>query len=728
MKTSDIAVNTNDSAMLILTYGDNITETKLFTDVDEVIPTKPNLEDFWNIESLGITDTYDKPDDQAAMTHFRETLQFENDRYQVTWPWRDEFPDLPENRGLAKGRLKSLVCKLAKQPELLKRYDDVIKDQLEKGIIEKVDRELSDGLRHYIPHHVVIKPEKSTTKMRIVYDASAKTRKEYKSLNECLYRGPVLLHDLCGILMRFRLHKIGLVSDIEKAFLQVGLQKSERDVTRFLWVKDLENPVVVENKIEEYRFCRVPFGIISSPFLLGATIESHLDKQNSELAKQLKQNIYMDNVITGVNSVTEAVELYETAKSMFTEMSMNLREWMTNNEEIQSIIPDDDKSAGGIVKVLGHLWNAENDSIQLKDPKLLKDVKVTKRNILKQLASVFDPLGLCSPLSLRGKILLQQIWSKGYDWDDLLEKKDSDAWVEIRSDLEQIESVRFQRNICMTNDVNNVEYSLACFCDASGKAYAASIYLVQVKEDEYKSDLIFSKSRLTPIKGMTIPRLELMAVLIGARCLNFVEKELKLQCKNVVLLTDSKCVLQWLSSDKLLPVFVKNRLKEIKSYGNITYRYVNTTENPADIASRGSTLVKLLENRIWWHGPQMLRHSILDLLNGKPVSKSEQDTAIEDAEVENKGENIDTEMHSDKQPMNESEHSDVLGVKQNNTMDSEGSCLSTDSSDVENAPFGINILDSYKKELCVWCPEICVKIKAEIKVTRHLVYSVSHNK
>ncbi|XP_053388874.1 uncharacterized protein LOC128551938 [Mercenaria mercenaria] len=163
MKTSDIAINTNDSAMLILTYGDNITETKLFTDVDEVIPTKPNLEDFWNIESLGITDTYDKPDDQAAMTHFRETLQFENDRYQVTWPWRDEFPDLPENRGLAK------------QPELLKRYDDVIKDQLEKGIIEKVDRELSDGLRHYIPHHVVIKPEKSTTKMRIVYDASAKT-------------------------------------------------------------------------------------------------------------------------------------------------------------------------------------------------------------------------------------------------------------------------------------------------------------------------------------------------------------------------------------------------------------------------------------------------------------------------------------------------------------------------------------------------------------------------
>ncbi|XP_053376545.1 uncharacterized protein LOC128547566 [Mercenaria mercenaria] len=353
-------------------------------------------------------------------------------------------------------------------------------------------------------------------------------------------------------------------------------------------------------------------------------------------------------------------------------MSMNLREWMTNNEEIQSIIPDDDKSAGG----------------------------------------------LCSPLSLRGKILLQQIWSKGYDWDDLLEKKDSDAWVEIRSDLEQIESVKFQRNICMTNDVNNVEYSLACFCDASDKAYTVSIYLVQVKEDEYKSDLIFSKSRLTPIKGMTIPRLELMAVLIGARCLNFVEKELKLECKNVVLLTDSQCVLQWLLSDKLLPVFVKNRLKEIKSYGNITYRYVNTTENPADIASRGSTLVKLLENRIWWHGPQMLRHCTLDLLNGKPVSKSEQDTVIEDAEVVNKGENIDMEMHSDKQPMNESEHNDVLGVKQNNTMDSEGSCLSTDSSDVENAPFGINVRryssSSRLLRVTAWCIRFTEKMKGHI--------------
>ncbi len=94
----------------------------------------------------------------------------------------------------------------------------MIEDQLEKGMIEKVESRDTSNIRHYIPHHAVLKPDKATTKLRIVYDASAKSSKENNSLNECLYRGPVLLRDLCGILMRFRLYDIGIVADIEKAF------------------------------------------------------------------------------------------------------------------------------------------------------------------------------------------------------------------------------------------------------------------------------------------------------------------------------------------------------------------------------------------------------------------------------------------------------------------------------------------------------------------------------
>ena len=134
-----------------------------------------------------------------------------------------------------RGRLKSLTKRLEKDPDLLRRYDEIIQTQVERGIVEKVDvSEMNNANRkHYIPHHVIIKPNSTTTKLRVVYDASAKTRKDNKSLNECLYRGPVILEDLCGLLLRFRTQKIGIVSDIEKAFLQVGIQEDQRDVTRF---------------------------------------------------------------------------------------------------------------------------------------------------------------------------------------------------------------------------------------------------------------------------------------------------------------------------------------------------------------------------------------------------------------------------------------------------------------------------------------------------------------
>ena len=157
--------------------------------------------------------------------------------------------------------------KLTKTPKLFKQYNEIIQDQLNRGIIEKVTSTSSEGLiKHYIPHHPVITPAKNTTKVRIVYDASVKTKKDIKSLNECLYRGPVILPSLYGLLVRFRLSPIGVVGDIKKVFLNVGLQVRDRDATRFLWLQDSKR-TNIENNLQIYRFCRVPFGVISSPFL-----------------------------------------------------------------------------------------------------------------------------------------------------------------------------------------------------------------------------------------------------------------------------------------------------------------------------------------------------------------------------------------------------------------------------------------------------------------------------
>ena len=151
--------------------------------------------------------------------------------------------------------------------ELATQYDNVIQDQLRLGVIEKVKPGYSDSIKHYIPHHAVVNHSKTTTKVRVVYDASAKTKQDNKSLNDCLCRGPVLLQDLTGILLRVRLNKVAIVADIEKAFLQIGLNEIQRDVTRFFWLKNINN-LNVDNNIQVFRFCRVPFGIISSPFFL----------------------------------------------------------------------------------------------------------------------------------------------------------------------------------------------------------------------------------------------------------------------------------------------------------------------------------------------------------------------------------------------------------------------------------------------------------------------------
>ncbi|XP_060570667.1 uncharacterized protein LOC132728956 [Ruditapes philippinarum] len=188
-RTSEIDDSVTDANMLILSYGNNITKTQVFTTVDKCVPKLPDIEDFWNIETIGLKDsTNGRTEDDQAIDEFKESLVFKDNRYYVKWPWRGDNYEVPENRPLAFGRLKSLVKRFKDNPDVLQKYDSVIQDQLEKGIIEKVETSEKNRHIHYLPHHAVIKPDKSTTKLRIVYDASAKSKVENNSLNDCLYR------------------------------------------------------------------------------------------------------------------------------------------------------------------------------------------------------------------------------------------------------------------------------------------------------------------------------------------------------------------------------------------------------------------------------------------------------------------------------------------------------------------------------------------------------------
>jgi len=624
-RTSDIS-DGHEQNMLILTYGHDIPkETSLFTDVDKSVPLVPDMKDFWNLENIGINDKVDDKEDEEAQTKFDKTVTYENNRYFVSWPWKNQDDELPVNYELAYGRLRSILNKLKNNNELLTQYDSIIQEQHSRGMIERVAPDPTAEKLHYIPHHAVYTPTKPTTKLRLVFDASAKTKVSNNSLNDCLYRGPVMLQDLSGLLLRFRLNKIALTADIEKAFLQVGLLPTDRDVTRFLWVKDTKQPPVKDN-LQEYRFLRIPFGVVSSPFLLAATIQHHVCKYMGQTTEKLKSDLYVDNLITGVNSVVEALDTYHESKKILQDASMNLREWLSNSPKFMEQIPLSDHAENPNMKVLGLQWNSINDEISLQNNMKNKEKGETKREILGQIASVFDPLGLLNPVVLNGKLFLQQLWNKGLDWDEKLEGEQIDQWQEIEQDLRQLHTIKLPRYV----GLEDASYRLVCFCDASKDAYAVAVYLCQNKNNLCKSDLVYAKSRVAPKKELSIPRLELLAVLIGTRCVKYVKEQLDIPVEDIHVLTDSQCVLQWLNTNKQLTTFVHNRVKEIKQHKDITFSHVRSKDNAADIASRGTNVSALRNLDVWWHGPDWLSKQPEEwLISSEPRTPNSTDGDVE---------------------------------------------------------------------------------------------------
>ena len=614
--------------MLTHSSSNILPEIHQFTSPDPMLQIPPSMDEFWKLETIGITPPDKVEDNDGVMRHFNETITKVDGRYQVTWPWRDEEVKLPENFELSLRRLKSLHKRMVDSPELLQRYDSIIKDQLEKGLIERVKEESEQGeRRHYIPHHAVFTPEKETTKVRIVYDASAKTKKDNLSLNECLHRGPVILEDLCGLLMRFRTKKIGIIADIEKAFLQVALQPKKRDVTRFLWLKNV-NEAPTDDNIAIYRFARVPFGIISNPFLLGAVIKHHLSSKAS--TTDISKDIYVDNVITGTDSIEEAQKLYHGAKEQFAEMSMNLRDWNTNSKQLNEEFPEQDRMKEVTPKVLGLQWNTIRNELAVSTNKFSKmEQATTKHQVLATIASLFVPLGYLAPATIRLKLFLQNLWSQDKDWDEKLDERDIEEWRKLRAETEDLSLISIPRY------TGSKDAQLLCFCDASEKAFATVIYLKTTTDGKSKVNLIFSKVRIAPKKIMSIPRLELLALLIGVRSLTFVSEELSLNdCKKIVW-TDSQCVLNWIQSKKPLSVFIQNRLTEITNERNIEFRYINTKFNPADLSSRGISSQDLKESKLWWNGPDWLadKQESWPIWNVLPIDQK----IMEDIQSEIKG-------------------------------------------------------------------------------------------
>ncbi|XP_077990939.1 uncharacterized protein LOC144445271 [Glandiceps talaboti] len=459
-----------------------------------------------------------------------------------------------------------------------------------------------------------------TTPIRIVYDCSCKAHSQSPSLNQCMEAGPPMLSDLAGILLRFRVNNKAISSDIEKAFLHVGLDTCDRQYTKFLWLSDANNP---DSDFMTYRFKSVLFGATCSPFILNAVIKTHLDKWDSDTANAIKQDIYVDNVLSSING--DATTYLNEANMIMKQAGFNLREISTNDTTLR-----DRAESDGILhpettaNLVGMKWNTVTDELGFKRNGDISEL-FTKREIVKRVASLYDPLGYLSPVHVKAKMLIQEIWKLNIDWDEYLPQDIVTKWREIDSDLNQATDIVLPRQYFPGNNtINDNDYELHCFADASMKGYGCAAYLVRGG----KSSLVMAKNRVAPIKEITLPRLELMAAVIGgARLTKFVHNALasKVNVTHCTLWLDSQIVLCWLRSDKTLPCFVRNRVNEIHTVlPNTTFKYCPTQDNPADLLTRGINARKLNESELWWHGPTWLK-------NGDwPVSRLTTNTIVQD--------------------------------------------------------------------------------------------------
>ena len=286
----------------------------------------------WDLESLGI-----KASDEVHKL-FESDISFIDGRHSVKLPWKQSHNPLPSNYANSLSRMKSQIKRLKGELEVLEEYDSIIKDQLSSGVIERVT-DLEGACKvHYLPHQTVIRKDAETTKLRIVYDASAKEVKNGTSLlsTHRSSLNPLLFE----ILVRSRENRVALVGDIETAFLYIAVGVNNCDCLRFLWVDDARDS---NSDVVMYRFCRVVFGLNASPFLLNGTIRHHLATftgADPKFVKKMVDSFYVDNLVSSDSTTDKAHDLYNKARARMANGGFRLRKWKTNDPKLKSRIGD----------------------------------------------------------------------------------------------------------------------------------------------------------------------------------------------------------------------------------------------------------------------------------------------------------------------------------------------------------------------------------------------------
>ncbi|XP_064644710.1 uncharacterized protein LOC135498383 [Lineus longissimus] len=501
------------------------------------------LENFLRANVLSDTGMTDMDYEDNIKEKYMERIQFRDGHYYVPLPWRPDHPELQNNYNTCKGRINQVMHRLRKL-NLVQAYVNVMKENISKGYVSEVTTaptsRLDEGF--FLPHFPVLR-ESETTPLRIVFDASCGS----PSLNSCLYEGPNMIQDLTELLHLFRTKKIAISADIARAFLSVRLLESERKFVKFLWYKDND----VTKGLVPYHCNTVIFGNVSSPFALAITLYKHLSAFDGKEAEDMKEKLYVDNLLTGVTDEAEALECYTQSRDIMNKGSFLLRQWSSNSLKLSAV--------------------AESDG----------------------------------PLHVPAKSFVNQLWQAGKDWDDKLSLAENEQWSKVQVSLSRAHEIKIQRWLVVdtTKPLDTI-----IFCDACP---TTAVGCVAYAKQGTRVGLIGSKNKIVSQKNakQTVPKLELMAMVMGAQYGEILRKTYAKECFtiDITYATDSEIALYSLQSEKKLTPFVMNRVNVIreKSDSNKWY-HVATKENSADILSRGATYEEL-QSSTWETGPVWLK-------------------------------------------------------------------------------------------------------------------------
>lgn len=574
------------------------------------------MKKFFDLEALGIEPKKQRndPEERALKILQEKSRRLTDGRFETALLWKEDKKEIPNNYEDAYKRLKSLEKKLDRDRDLKIKYEERINNLFASGYAAPAPTPAPQGKTWYLPHFAVCNPAKP--KIRLVHDAAA--RSHGRSLNDMLLSGPDLLQSLPGVIMRFRQHPFAISADIQEMFMQIKIREEDRDALRFLWRGDNRG----DTKPQEYQMTSVIFGATSSPctalYIKNRNAEDFEDKF-PRAVREIKKNHYMDDYITSFPSQEEAIEVSKDVDHIHRQAGFILRGWVSNQQSVTKHFNADTKTAaipiGGtdVEKTLGLLWEVKEDciSFHLNEKKTPPEVlhgqrPPTKREALSVVMSLFDPLGLVSPLTTPAKRLMQETWRYGTGWDEPIPQELLPRWVTWLNDLRNIRRLQIPR--CYSTESSIVERELHTFVDASEEAYSTAIYIRMRRVDgSVHVALAAAKSRVAPLKPTSIPRLELQAALLGARLARTTEDEHDFEFAKKTYWSDSRTVLSWIRAEpRAYKTFVAHRLAEIEELTKVNeWRWVPTKENVADDATR-ETPDNFDSQHRWFRGPDFL--------------------------------------------------------------------------------------------------------------------------